>query len=136
MGISGTSVLLLEDQPLIALDIEDVLQDAGYANVTTISSCEEAEEWLEAHNPDLVILDIKLRDGDCTNIVDKMRRSRIRFLVHSGSERPSGPEAAVFQGARGVMKPSTPDILVECVTACLAERPGGCIAFRSSPSVS
>ncbi|NTH49285.1 response regulator [Agrobacterium rhizogenes] len=135
MGISGTSVLLLEDQPLIALDIEDVLQDAGYADVTTISSCEEAEKWLEAHSPDLVILDIKLRDGDCTNIVDTMKKRRISFLVHSGSERPSGPEAAVFQGARWVMKPSTPEILVRCITACLAERPGSSSAFRSSPSV-
>ncbi|MBU1334249.1 MAG: response regulator [Alphaproteobacteria bacterium] len=62
MSAKAFLALLLEDEPLIAMDMELLLQGAGL-DVTTVASCEEANNWLEVRRPDIVIVDIMLRDG-------------------------------------------------------------------------
>lgn len=44
-----TVALLLEDEPLIAIDIESELTEAGLS-VFTVMSCAGAEEWLKQKN--------------------------------------------------------------------------------------
>ena len=39
-------ILILEDEPFIALDIELVLDDAGYLQHATLTTCAEAVDWL------------------------------------------------------------------------------------------
>ncbi|WP_051371497.1 response regulator [Mesorhizobium loti] len=62
---TAVSVVLLEDEPLIAIDIEDQLQSAGFNIVKVLSTCAEALEWLQDHSPDIAILDLErsLRSG-------------------------------------------------------------------------
>ncbi len=54
-------ILLLEDEPLIAIDVEDLLHRAGWTDVATFSSCNDADEWLKANTPTLAIVDPHLR---------------------------------------------------------------------------
>lgn len=83
MSGNSTVVLSLEDEPLIAVDVEFVLGDAGF-KVTTVASCAEALEWLALFSPDVAIVDIILRDGPCPAVVEQLVADRIPFLVHSG----------------------------------------------------
>lgn len=75
--------LLMEDEPLIALDVEATLANAGF-DVTTVVSCSEALEWLDVCRPDIVIVDIILQDGPCHSVVARLVEDGIPFLVHSG----------------------------------------------------
>lgn len=58
-------VLVLEDQILIALYVEELLQQAGFKNIATYSSCEAADEWLDRNTPQIVVIETRLRDGPC-----------------------------------------------------------------------
>lgn len=53
-------ILVVEDEKVVALDIQRQLQDLGYAVPATVSSGKEAIQKAEATRPDLVLMDIKL----------------------------------------------------------------------------
>lgn len=55
-------VLIVEDQKLIAADLEMTLNKLGYEVTASISSGEEAVAAAESTEPDLVLMDIRLRD--------------------------------------------------------------------------
>lgn len=96
--------LLLEDEPLIALDLEMTLGNAGF-DVTTVTSCSEALEWLDVCRPDIVIVDIILSDGPCHAVVKQLVADGIPFLVHSG-DHPSMHADTPFAGGKWVSKPA------------------------------
>ncbi|TCD06792.1 response regulator [Erythrobacteraceae bacterium CFH 75059] len=57
-------VLLVEDDPVLALDIMTTLQEAGVAAIEHCSTTEAALASLRGEQPDLVILDVHLTDRD------------------------------------------------------------------------
>ena len=53
----GQTILIVEDEPLIAMLLADMLEDAGFATALA-ASADEAFGWLEASGrPDLIISD-------------------------------------------------------------------------------
>lgn len=61
------SVLVVEDEPLVAFDNEHVLETAGYRVAATVDDYEHAVSVIEGEEIDLVIADIALH-GDKTGI--------------------------------------------------------------------
>lgn len=59
-----TRVLIVEDDPLIALDVEQTLEAAGFDVCGVASSEAEALELAERLRPELAIVDITLSPGD------------------------------------------------------------------------
>lgn len=57
-------VLIVEDDPLIALDVEQTLQAAGFEVCGVASSEAEALEMAARLHPELAIVDISLNPGD------------------------------------------------------------------------
>lgn len=53
-------IMVVEDELIVALDIELALKNIGYEIVTTTQYGEEAEELARAERPDLVLMDISL----------------------------------------------------------------------------
>lgn len=72
------SVLVVEDEPLVAFDNEHVLEVAGYRVAATVEDYEHAISVIEDDEVDLVIADITLH-GDKTGI-DVARHARARGL--------------------------------------------------------
>ena len=60
-------ILIVEDEAIIALDIQTTLQDLGYLVPAVVSSGEESIEKASEIHPDLVLMDIKL-SGDMDGI--------------------------------------------------------------------
>ncbi len=58
---SGTRILIVEDEAVVALDIERRVRDLGYAVAGTAASAEDALKIAELERPDLVLMDIRLR---------------------------------------------------------------------------
>lgn len=69
-----TQVLLLEDEPLAANDIENILLKfrPDYEIVKIIGSVKKAINWLQSENPDLILSDIQLADGTCFEIFENI----------------------------------------------------------------
>lgn len=117
---AAASIVLLEDEALIALDIADQLQNAGFAILETFSTCAAALEWLSVRTPDLAILDIQLRDGDCEEVAKALYERKVPFVVHSGLLPDDDSHSSIFLHGKWVTKPSAPEDLTEAVTALLA----------------
>ncbi len=62
-GQVATSVLIIEDEPIIALDIENLVRDLGHAVTGVARSHREAVEMVRARAPGLILADIQLADG-------------------------------------------------------------------------
>ncbi len=59
----ATDVLIIEDEPLIAMDIESLVQSLGHRVDNVARTHAEAIEAVEKHRPGLVLADIQLADG-------------------------------------------------------------------------
>jgi hypothetical protein len=46
MNVWESGVLILEDEPLIALDLEATLEAVGVSPIVCLTSCAEADAWL------------------------------------------------------------------------------------------
>jgi CheY-like chemotaxis protein len=59
----ATDVLIIEDEPIIALDLEAIVQELGHNIVGVARTHKEATDLIKEHQPGLVLADIQLADG-------------------------------------------------------------------------
>jgi DNA-directed RNA polymerase specialized sigma24 family protein len=59
----STDVLIIEDEPMIAMDLEALLEDLGHNVVFNARTHREALAAIQYHTPGLVLADIRLADG-------------------------------------------------------------------------
>src|SRR5688572_16350358 len=62
-----TKILIVEDEPLVALGLQQQLTRAGYVVCAIVNSGQQALEKIESLSPDLVLMDINL-DGPLDGI--------------------------------------------------------------------
>ncbi len=96
-------ILILEDEPLIALDLDYMLENAGFKTMVCITFA-EAMEWLAARNPRAAILDIQLKDGPSTAVASLLHNRSVPFLVCSGAGKLDAPK--IFSSGTWLSKPS------------------------------
>jgi DNA-binding response OmpR family regulator len=63
MSLPAPKVLIVEDEPLIAMMVEEALEEAGYRSGGTTGSEEEALRLATKDPPDFAVLDINLELG-------------------------------------------------------------------------
>jgi DNA-binding response OmpR family regulator len=109
---SGKLVLVLEDEAIIAVDLQEELSDAGYRVAGPFTTCEAALAWLSSATPDAAILDTVLKDGPCREIALELARRGVPFLIYSGYQET--PELmAEFGHVTWIEKPAPPSVLIE-----------------------
>jgi DNA-directed RNA polymerase specialized sigma24 family protein len=59
----ATDVLIIEDEPIIALDLETIVQELGHRVVGVARTRREAINLVAEHRPSLILADIQLADG-------------------------------------------------------------------------
>lgn len=60
---TAARILIIEDEPIIAMDIESIVVELGHQSVGIADTRDQAVEMAEAHRPDLILSDIQLADG-------------------------------------------------------------------------
>jgi CheY-like chemotaxis protein len=58
---NGVKILVVEDEAIIAMDIQSILRKMGYVDSEVVFSGEESIEKVAARRPHLVLMDIKLK---------------------------------------------------------------------------
>ena len=116
-------VLVVEDSPEYAQLVVSVLKQGGH-RVRTAGTIAEAEETLAAMQPDLVVLDLVLPDGDGLDLCRSIRdRSNAYILMVTGRDEEVDKVIGFRLGADDyVTKPFSPRELGARVEA-LARRP-------------
>jgi DNA-binding response OmpR family regulator len=71
-----TRILIVEDEAIIAMDLQETLAEAGYAVIAAVASGEEALALCAKETPDLVLMDVHLQ-GQLTGIetAQQLRKS-------------------------------------------------------------
>lgn len=80
----GKRILVVEDEPLVAMVLEDALEDLGCVVVGPAFNLREAEVLVREAPVDGAILDVNL--GDCTSdpIAARLQAQCVPFVVASG----------------------------------------------------
>ncbi|WP_022697346.1 HWE histidine kinase domain-containing protein [Euryhalocaulis caribicus] len=81
--LSGT-VLLLEDNMVIALDAEDMLTRMGAQKVEVAASASEALRLIEANTPDAAVLDVNLGDENSFPVADRLKELGVPYIFATG----------------------------------------------------
>ena len=79
---AATDVLIIEDEPIIAMDIEELVQNCGHRVVGVASSEREAVQIAKTTRPGLILADINLGvGGDGTNAVARIMQSHYAPVI-------------------------------------------------------
>jgi DNA-binding response OmpR family regulator len=114
LDLSGRSILIVEDEPLIAMDIEQALETAG-ATVFIAATFDQALRLTEQSGLSAAILDLVLGASDGGTLCALLRERAIPFVIYSGrTDIPVGCEPAAF-----VSKPAHPDALLQAIASVL-----------------
>jgi DNA-binding response OmpR family regulator len=81
--LCGRSVLVVEDEPLIALDLEQSLHEAG-AKVLPACTLDRALQLVDHAGLSAAILDYGLSAGNCGPVCERLAQRRIPFVIYSG----------------------------------------------------
>jgi DNA-binding NarL/FixJ family response regulator len=85
-------VLVIEDEPLITMEIEDVIDSMGYKIVGPFSHIDDASAAVQNINFDCAILDVNIRGGNTYVIANILIERRCPFVIASGYSDWSIPD--------------------------------------------
>jgi CheY-like chemotaxis protein len=87
-------VLIVEDEALVAMLLEDMLLDAGYAVAETVSAIPEALEFVtdSPSHFDVAILDVNLRGVPIFAVAEALAQAGKPFVFATGYGAGSLPE--------------------------------------------
>jgi DNA-binding LytR/AlgR family response regulator len=122
---SAKSVLIVEDEPLIADDIAMTLKGNGYEVVGPFDNADEATQALAKSKPNLVLLDIHIkgvRDGIA--FASEVRRHKLPFIyITSFYDRATIERAKVTEPQGYIVKPfDEKDLLINIEVALFKHR--------------
>lgn len=124
MSATDPRVLILEDEPLIAAELEETLKQLGYTVVGPAHSCEAALELLWSGKVDAAILDLEIGQGTCEVVANELVLSDIPWALASGDHTHELHE--LFPAAPVIAKPSEADKVAVVLKDLLeAVAPGG-----------
>jgi CheY-like chemotaxis protein len=116
--LSGKRCLVVDDELLIALDIQQELEAAGAADVVCVGTLTEALEAVRGVRFDLVLLDLKLGPNQTSlPVAYELTERRIPFVFLTGA-RSDGAEITAF-AVPVVEKPFLPPALLAAVRKAL-----------------
>jgi CheY-like chemotaxis protein len=116
--VSNRSILIVEDEPLIAMMLEDFILSLGHAVRGPCESVAEALNALDGEPFDLAILDVNLKGESVWPVAAQLRDRGIPFVLASGGhvEPPPGD----FVDVPMIEKPYTIDRVTPVIDAALA----------------
>jgi DNA-binding response OmpR family regulator len=115
---SPCSILIVEDEPLIAMMLEDFLESLGHKVQTSCESVAEALAATEEGGFDLAILDVNLKGENVWPVAEALRAKNIPFVLATGGHVDMPP--ADFSHIPVLEKPYTVDRLSPVIDAAFA----------------
>jgi DNA-binding response OmpR family regulator len=113
----GIRVLVVEDEPIIALDICQQLANAGFEVLGPATSVANALLFIAEPGCDVAVLNVNLGNETSEPIARKLRASGKPFVVLSGYSTDNLPPS--FNGAVFLTKPAPMAEVVAAVRKCI-----------------
>jgi CheY-like chemotaxis protein len=120
-GAAPGDVLIVEDDPIIALDFEDTILRLGVKTVRTAGTVSRALQLIEERAPDFVLLDIGLVREKSFAVAERLEPLGIPFAFVTGYSTDVALPAALANKPR-LPKPCTSDALEAVLKSATADR--------------
>jgi DNA-binding NarL/FixJ family response regulator len=120
----STSVLIIDDHPLVRDGVKKSLTAAGFNCVAEASSLKEAIAMTALHNPDVITVDLNLPDGSGLEIISWARKNSptIAIIVLSLEDNLDFVSAASQSGAQAfISKSQSADHLISAIKSVLTQ---------------
>jgi CheY-like chemotaxis protein len=115
--LAGTRVLLVEDESLVALMIEDMIEDIGAVGAGTASTIGEALTTLESARPDIAVLDINVGGDLVFPVCERLAELGIPFVFSTGYGEHGVPPQ--WRASPVLQKPYSAPQLADALARCL-----------------
>ncbi|MDG6078916.1 response regulator [Erythrobacter litoralis] len=104
-------ILLVDDEPLILMDLEFAAEDAGLSCLAA-TNVETALQMIERDRPDCAVLDVSLTGNDtCVPIARELDLRGIPYIIHSGDLDRQNERIRSLDAPR-VAKPCNSDTVI------------------------
>jgi len=114
-------VVVVEDEALIRMDVVATLEEAGFEIVGEGADGEEAISLAKEHEPDLVVMDIKMPKLDGISAAEKIAELKIPVVLLTAFSQTDLVSRAAEAGAMAyVTKPFKPADLLPAIQIALA----------------
>lgn len=116
--LKGKRILVVEDQPLLAMEIAGQLEDAGVCVIGPVGNVAAASNLIEQYRLDGALLDANLAGKPVGEIAAALAHNNIPFVFVSGYNRASLPKA--FDAVELLSKPFDANRLLAAVAKLVA----------------
>jgi DNA-binding NtrC family response regulator len=120
-NLRGRRVLVIEDEPLIALDLTQILSDAGAIPLGPATTVEDALELISSTGFDAALVDANLGGKPVDSVAAELIRLGTPYVFVTGYGRDWLP--ADFQRVPIITKPLAKEIILETVARLIEEQP-------------
>jgi len=112
-------VLIVEDEPLIALELHDALHKAG-ASILAATTIKDALELIAYAKICAAIVDVKLGGHDCSSVCAALSKQSIPFMFYTGYS--TAAPLSAWPHAPAVGKPAEGSTMVDTIAQLLPSR--------------
>jgi DNA-binding response OmpR family regulator len=110
-------VLIVEDDPMAAMDMEAIARGAGYEVQGPVNSIEAALQLIATAQPGTAVLDIALGAESCVPVAEELQRRRVPFVFVSGYSADVLPQP--LRSRPFLRKPFAPEALRRILASLL-----------------
>ncbi len=93
MSDTKSRILIVEDEPFIALTLEDMLDELGFGHAGTVSQVGEALDLIGREPVDCALLDVNLGSEKIDPVADLLASRGCPFIFTTGYGRSGIPNA-------------------------------------------
>jgi DNA-binding response OmpR family regulator len=112
-------ILIVEDEYLIAMELDGTLRAAGYRVIGPASDIDAALELLKAERPDAAILDVDLGEEWVTPVAEVLHAMSVPFLLASGYVAADLQAEPLLRDAVNVGKTWRPELVLNVLRGLL-----------------
>ena len=118
-------ILVVEDEFLIAMELEAVLEESGFRVLGPAATVQMALQLLDQQRPDAAVLDLSLRNEMVTPVAQVLRQIGVPFAIASAYDAAAWPLDEALDGAPTLGKPTSPITLIAVMQDLLTATPRG-----------
>ncbi len=121
-ALAGLRILIVEDEFLLAMELETLLQQRGCLVLGPVSSVRQALSMLDGERPDIALLDVNLKGERATPVAAALHARGVPFILITGYSllQLSEPE---LRDAPRIDKPVNCRLLKRAVATALSDTP-------------
>jgi DNA-binding response OmpR family regulator len=115
--LAGKRILIVEDEPLIALDLENAIVDHEGIVIGPAGSIAQATQLAESETIDGAILDLRLGGELALSVAECLRGRQVPFVIYSGQADTTLPRN--WPTAPIVGKPAPPEDVIALLVSVM-----------------